>query len=376
MTARKAESAAGPLAARVKPWIAALQPYVPGKPIEELERELGIAGAVKLASNENPLGPSPRAVQAMRAALEGVHRYPDGASFRLREKLAARHRVAPEQLVFGCGADEILELVAKAFLGFGDEAVFAWPSFAMYPIVTRGMGATPVPVPLDADLVHDLDAMGAAVGPRTRVVLVCNPNNPTGTSVGAAAFDRFVAALPEDVVLLVDEAYVDFARRRDFPDTLAWIERRPGTLSLRTFSKIAGLAGLRVGYAIADRELAGYLERARHPFNVNVLAEVAAVAALDDREHLERTLRTNAEGIESLRRELAALDIETWPSDANFVLAKLGRDAYERLLREGVIVRPLAGFGMPEHVRITVGLPEENERLLKALRRLAEERRR
>jgi len=309
----------------------------------------------------------------VRRALADLHRYPDGASFALRSKLAERLGVGQDQLVFGCGADEILELVAKAFLGPGDEAVFAWPSFAMYPIVTRGMGATPIAVPLDRDLVHDLDAIAAAVNERTRVVIVCNPNNPTGTSVGAAAFDRFAARLPDDVVLLVDEAYVDFARRADFPDALAWVARRPGTLVVRTFSKIAGLAGLRVGFGVADPELSGYLERARHPFNVNLLAEAAAVAALDDREHLERTLRQNAEGIEFLRRELGALGIETWPSEANFLLAKPGPGTYDFLLREGIIVRPLAGFGMPDHVRITIGLPEENERLVKALRRRVEE---
>jgi histidinol-phosphate aminotransferase len=204
-------------------------------------------------------------------------------------------------------------------------------------------------------------------------VFVCNPNNPTGTSVGAAAFDRFAERLPDDVVLLVDEAYVDFARRPDFPDALAWIARRPGTLALRTFSKIAGLAGLRVGYGVGDAQLIGWLERARHPFNVNLLAEAAAAAALDDREHLERTVRMNADGVDYLRRELGAIGIPTWPSEANFVLARPGPGTYERLLRQGVIVRPLAGFGMPEHVRISVGLPEENERLVKALRRMVEE---
>jgi histidinol-phosphate aminotransferase len=356
----------------VKPWLAQLDPYVPGKPIEELERELGIEGAVKLASNENPLGPSPRAVEAIRSKAASVHRYPDGASFQLRAALAARLGVARESLVFGCGADEILELVAKCFLGPGDECVYAWPSFAMYPIVVKGMGATPVPVPLDAKLVHDLDALAAAVTKRTRVVVVCNPNNPTGTGVGAADFDRFAAALPHDVVLLVDEAYVDFSERPDRIDALAWVARRPGTLSARTFSKIAGLAGLRVGYAVADRELAGYLERARHPFNLNVLAEVAALAALDDPEHLARTLRVNREGMAYLTRELAALGIETWPSEANFLLAKPGPGAYERLLRKGIIVRPLAGFGLPEHVRITIGTAEQNEGLVKALRELRE----
>jgi histidinol-phosphate aminotransferase len=359
----------------VKPHIRELEPYEPGKPAEELDRELGISGSLKLASNESPLGPSPLALAAVRDALANVHRYPDGSSYGLRRKLAARLGVDGGQLVFGAGADEVLELLAKVLLGPGDECVFAWPSFAMYPIVVRGMGAQPVRVPLDAGMAHDLPALARAVNSRTRLVFVCNPNNPTGTSVGRAAFDRFAAELPAEVVLAVDEAYADFARRADFPDALAWVRRRPGTIALRTFSKAYGLAGLRIGYGVADPELAGYLERARHPFNVNRLAEVAAEAALDDREYTERLQRLNAEGIEYLTRELRALDFEVWPSDANFVLARprrAGARVFERLLREGVIVRPLAGFGLPEHVRITVGLPEENERLVKALRRIAE----
>jgi histidinol-phosphate aminotransferase len=230
----------------------------------------------------------------------------------------------------------------------------------MYPIVVQGMGAKPVALPLDRDLVHDLPAMAKAVTPRTRLVFVCNPNNPTGTSVGAESFDRFAEALPATAVLAVDEAYVDFANRADLPDSLAWVRRRPGTIALRTFSKIYGLAGLRIGYGVADPELAGYLQRARHPFNVNRLAEAAALAAIDDDEHAERSRRLNREGLAYLRRELAVLGIETWPSDANFVLARTGPEAHERLL----------GLGMPEHVRISVGLPEENERLVKALRRL------
>ena len=339
---------------------------------EELERELGIEGAIKLASNESPIGPSPRAVAAVRDAVANAHRYPDGASFALRRKLAPRLGVEERQLVFGCGGDEILELVVKCVLGPGDECVYAWPSFAMYPIVVRGMGATPVAVPLDGTLTHDLDAMRRAITPRTRLVFVCNPNNPTGTSVGAAAFDAFVASLPEDVVLAIDEAYFEYVRRADFPKSFAWLSRRPGTLVLRTFSKIYGLAGLRVGYGVADPELAGYLERARHPFNVNRLAEAAAVAALDDEEHASRSRAVNAEGMAYLSRELPPLGVEVWPSDANFLLARIGAGVCDRLLREGIIVRPLAGFGMPEHVRISLGLPEENERLVKTLRRLRE----
>jgi histidinol-phosphate aminotransferase len=357
---------------RVNRHILELQPYQPGKPVEELERELGIPDSIKVASNENCLGPSPLAMAAVREALGGVNRYPDGASYALRTRLAAERGVDPEQLVFGCGADELLELLAKTFLAPGDQTVYAWPSFAMYPIVVKGMGATPVAVPLDGELVHDLPAMAAALNPCTKLVVVCNPNNPTGTSVGAEAFESFVRALPDSVVLVVDEAYAEYARRSDFPDSLAVVARRPGSIVLRTFSKIYGLAGLRIGYGIADRELASYLERARHPFNVNRLAEVAALAALDDVEHVESARRVNALGIEYLTRELGALGIRVWPSDANFVLAEAGADLYPKLLREGVIVRPLEGFGLGEHLRITVGTPEENERVVKALRRLRE----
>jgi histidinol-phosphate aminotransferase len=354
----------------VKSHIRELAPYQPGKPPEELERELGIEGAIKLASNESPIGPSPRAIAAVRDALASVHRYPDGACFDLRARLAQRLGVREPELVFGCGADELLELVAKAFLGEGDEAVFAWPSFAMYPIVVKGMGATPVPVPLDGALVHDLRAMRDAITARTRVVFVCNPNNPTGTSVGAAAFDAFVASLPAELVLVIDEAYREYAQRPDFPDSLAWLARRPGTAVLRTFSKIYGLAGLRVGYGVCDAELADYLNRARHPFNVNRLAAVAALAALDDDEHAERSRRVNAEGVAYLTRELRALGVEVWPTDANFVLVRAGEGIFDRLQREGVIVRPLAGFGMPDCVRVSIGLPEENERLVKTLAKL------
>lgn len=357
------------MALPVKPHIAELSPYQPGKPTWELERELGIESSLKLASNENPLGPSPRAIEAIHEIAGSVHVYPDGGAARLREALAKRLCVDSNQLVFGCGGDEVLGLVAKVFLGPGDECLYAWPSFAMYPIYTAGMGAESIQVPLDADLVHDLPAMAGAVTDRTRVVIVCNPNNPTGTSVGAAEFDAFVAALPDDVVLLIDEAYCEYATRNDFPDSLGWVERRPGTVVMRTFSKIYGLAGLRIGYGVGDPELAGWLERARHPFNVNLVAEAAALAALDDRAHVDRSRAVNQEGIEFLTRELTALGIDVWPTDANFLLARTGSGVDERLLREGVIVRPLVGFGMPDHVRITVGTRPQNERLLEALGR-------
>jgi histidinol-phosphate aminotransferase len=353
----------------VNPHILGLKPYEPGKPMEQMERELGISSSIKLASNENPIGPSPKAIEALHAAIDDVNRYPDGACFSLRERLSEKLGVEQTQLIFGCGADEILELLMKSFVGPGDEVIHAWPSFAMYPIVIKGMGGVPVAVPLTSEFGHDLDAMRAAITDRTKVVFLCNPNNPTGTSMQAESFDRFVESLPESVILAVDEAYCEFVRSDDFPDSIAWLGRRPATLVLRTFSKIYGLAGMRIGYGVGDPELVGYMDRARHPFNVNRLAEAAALAALDDDEHAERTRALNADGIEMLTREIEALGYEVAPTDANFVLARTGADMYERLLREGVIVRPMNGFGLDDYVRITVGLPEENERLVKALRK-------
>jgi histidinol-phosphate aminotransferase len=310
----------------------------------------------------------------MRDVLDDVNRYPDGDSFALRRRLAEHLNVATNQLVFGCGADEVLELLAKTFLMPGDEVVMAWPSFAMYPIVVQGMGGVSVRVPLDGDMVHDLDAMLAAIGEKTKLVFVCNPNNPTGTSFGRDAFEDFARALPDHVVLVVDEAYFEFVRRPDFPDTIACISERRATVVLRTFSKIYGLAGMRVGYGISDPELIGFLERARHPFNVNRLAEVAALAALDDAEHAERTRAVNAAGIEFLTHELTALGYTVWPSDANYLLVRTGPGYYDALLQRGVIVRPLGGFGLIEHVRVSVGTPEENEQLIKALSAIEEQK--
>jgi histidinol-phosphate aminotransferase len=361
----------------VKPHILEIKPYQPGKPVEELERELGISGAIKIASNENPHGPSPRALDAMHKALDEMHRYPDGAAFALREKLAERYALDPRQLTFGAGADEVLELLAKSFLEPGDEVVYPWPSFAMYPVVVKGMGATSVQVPLDEDLGHDLEAISKAVGPKTKMVILCNPNNPTGTSFGAKAFEAFVASIPDELILVVDEVYWDFAHSDDFPDTLGLLRRRPGTISVRSFSKLYGLAGMRIGFGISDLELADILDRARHPFNVSRLAEVGALAALDDTEHVERTLKRNREGADLLTRELEALGLKVWPTDTNFMLVRTdrsGSEAYEALLREGVIVRPLPGTGLDQHVRITIGTPEENERLVKALERFREGR--
>jgi histidinol-phosphate aminotransferase len=352
----------------VNPHIRNLAPYKPGKPTEELERELGIESSIKLAPNENPIGPSPKALAALRECIDDINRYPDGACFAVRTRLAEKLLVAEDQLVFGCGGDEILELVMKTFIAPGDEVVMPWPSFAMYPIVVKGMGGVVVQVPLRSDHGHDLEAMRDAITPRTKVVFVCNPNNPTGTSIGAEEFGRFTRSLPDSIVLVIDEAYYEFVRREDFPRSIDLFSERPETLVLRTFSKIYGLAGVRIGYGIGHRDLIGYLERARHPFNVNRMAEAAALAALDDDEHVRKTLEINRNGIDYLTREFESLGLEVTPTDANFLLVRLGGNICDELLKLGVIVRPMHGFGLPEHARISIGLPEENERLVKALR--------
>ncbi|MCP4005344.1 MAG: histidinol-phosphate transaminase [bacterium] len=354
----------------VNPHIRDLDPYQPGKPIDELERELGIADSIKLASNESPLGPSLRAVEALHATTEELNRYPDGSCFHLREALATKLGVTGDSLTFGCGSDELLEVLAKCFVAPGDEIVFAWPSFAMYPIVAQGMGAVSVPVPTDAEYKSDVGALLAAVTDKTKLLFLANPNNPTGTSIGEAEFSRLVDELPEHVVLVADEAYLEYVRRPDFPDTLKAIARRTTLVSLRTFSKIYGLAGLRIGYVVGDPELISYLERARHPFNVNSLAQAAAIGALSDVEHVARVRELTHAGIDALAAGLERLGLSCTPSDANFLLVDVGDDAgavYQGLLRHGVITRPMAGFGLKRHLRVTVGLPEENERFLSAL---------
>jgi histidinol-phosphate aminotransferase len=360
------------LAELVNAHIRALRPYEPGKPIQELERELGIRGAIKLASNESPLGPSARALEALREASGELNRYPEDDCPYLKRELAAALGVGPAQLICGAGSDEILDLLARCFLGPGDEAVFPWPSFAMYPIAVAGIGAMPVPVPLDPELRPDVDALAAAVSARTRLLLLSNPNNPTGTSIGADEFERLLDAVPERVVIVADEAYCEYVRRPDFPLSIAAIARRRTLVVLRTFSKVYGLAGLRVGYGIGDAELIALIGRARHPFNVNSLAQAAARAALGDPEHVARVRELTHRGLDQLEKGARELGLRCTPSDANFLLIEVGEAAprlYEALLRQGVITRPMAGFGLTRHLRVTAGLPEENERFLDALAR-------
>lgn len=356
------------------PGVRGLQPYQPGKPIEELERELGIRNAIKLASNENPLGPSPLAIQAGQQAVVDTWLYPDGNGFRLKRELSERLDVPMERITLGNGSSDILEFVVRAFVQPGDEVLFSEHAFAVYPILALSASATPVTVKASA-WGHDLDAMAAAITDRTRVVFVANPNNPTGTWLKADPLEAFIARVPTNVILVVDEAYFEYARHLapDYPDALAWVKVHPNLVVSRTFSKCYGLAGLRVGYGVSSPEVADLMNRVRPPFNVNSIALAAAEAALGDEAHLARTLEVNAEGLNQLAAGFDALGLSYIPSIANFVSVDVGRDAapvFDALLREGVIVRPVAGYGMPEHLRITVGTAEQNDRVLAALQKV------
>ncbi len=351
-------------------YVRRIAPYIPGKPVEELAREYGLAekDIVKLASNENPRGPSPRVRQAIADAVAGVTRYPDGNGFALKTALATRFGVARDQIVLGNGSNDILELATQAFLRPGDEAVYSQHAFAVYPLATQARGASGVSVPA-RELGHDLDAMRAAITQRTRIVFVANPNNPTGTWLTPAAVKRFVSSTPHDVLIVLDEAYNEYLPASHRSDTSAWIADHPNLLISRTFSKAYGLAGLRVGYGLMNARVADMLNRVRQPFNVSSVAQAAALAALADADYLQESARLNLAGLEQLMRGLDALGIGYVPSHGNFLLVRVG-DAgriYDALLRKGVIVRPVANYGLPQHLRVTVGLEDENRRFLSAL---------
>ena len=360
------------------PGVRALQPYQPGKPVAELERDYGIRNAIKLASNENPLGPGPLAIAAAQAALGEITRYPESSGYRLTERLARKHAVSPACITLGNGSNDVLDMIARVFLGPGTEAVFSRHAFAVYPIVVQAVGATArVADPHDGTrgpvYGHDLAAMLALVGKDTRVVFVANPNNPTGTWLAADELREFVGNLPEHVVVVVDEAYFEYVAQPEYPDTVQWLSDCPGLVVTRTFSKAYGLAGLRAGYAVSSPVVAELLNRVRHPFNVNSIAQAAALAALDDTAYLEKTIHLNQEGMQQLVSGISGLGLSWTDSAGNFVMIDSGRSAaglYEGLLREGVIVRPVANYGLPQHLRVTVGLPEENARFLQALEKV------
>lgn len=351
------------------PWIGQLHPYVPGKPLAELERELGIRNAVKLASNENPLGPGPKARAAIAAALAEVARYPDGGGFELRRALAAHHGCVPECLTLGNGSNDVLDLVARTFLYPGAETILSEHAFAVYAISSQAVGAT-IQVAPARDYGHDLDAMAALVNPRTRVVWIANPNNPTGTWLDQVTLETFITQLPPTCLVVVDEAYIEYVDEPGFPDASRWLERFPNLIVTRTFAKVHGLAALRVGYGLSDPRVAELLNRVRQPFNVNSLAQAAAAAAIEDRDHVRASVELNRAGMRQLTEGFARLGLDFIPSVGNFVTLDLGRPAApinEALLQRGVIVRPVANYGLPNHLRVSVGLESENARLLEAL---------
>ncbi len=355
----------------LNPFLASLPVYQPGRPIEEVAREynLPVESVIKLASNENPLGPSPKAVAAMRSMLDHLHLYPDGNAFYLKRKLAEKLKVGVENLILGNGSNEIIEFVSHALMRPGVEVVVSEYCFAVYPIMSHLFGAKLVSVPA-CRLGHDLKGMLKAVTPDTRVMFVANPNNPTGTLAPKEDIEALVREVPDSVLLVMDEAYVDFLE--DAADLVPLIRSgsKPNLLLMRTFSKIYGLAGLRLGYGIGHPRLIAAMEKVRQPFNINSLIQAGALAALDDEEHLERTRRNNTEGLKFYARELAALKLEFVPSAANFLLVNVGngQKVFEQMQRLGVITRPMGGYKLPEWIRITVGTPAENQRCLEALK--------
>lgn len=354
------------------PYIHAIAPYQPGKPISELAREMGLneADIIKLASNENPLGVSPLAQRAIRSVLDDLARYPDGNGFELKQALSRRYGVVQEQIVLGNGSNDVLELAARAFLTPQASAVYSQHAFAVYPLVVQAMGAAGIEVPA-RNFGHDLDAMLHAIRPDTRLVFIANPNNPTGTLVAPAELEAFIAALPGHVLVVVDEAYSEYLAPELAADTIGWLAKFSNLLITKTFSKAYGLAGLRVGYAFGASGVADLMNRVRQPFNVNSVSLAAAAAALEDADFVRRSFELNRAGMAQITAQFQRLGIEYIPSFGNFVSFKV-KDAhgvYQKLLKAGVIVRPIAGYGMPDHLRVSIGLESENAKFLACLER-------
>lgn len=343
-------------------------PYVPGKPISDVQRELGLSRVIKLASNENPFGCSERVTSALQEGLSDLSLYPDGNATILREKLAQKLGLKPEQFIFGAGSNEIITFIAQLFLDPDDESVYAEPSFSWYDTAVKATGAKAVTIPLK-DFAHDLEAMKNAVTDKTKVIWICNPNNPTGTIITSAQQDAFLQAIPSNIVVVLDEAYYEFARGGEYPESIPLVEKYPNLIVLRTFSKAYGLASLRVGYGIASEEMISYLNRIRPPFNVNTLAQIAAVAALDDQQFVRKTLQKNRTGLEQLYSGFEKLNLRYVKSHANFIWVETpfpSGEMFQKLLHKGVIVRPF----MDKWLRITVGTEEENDVLIQALNEL------
>jgi histidinol-phosphate aminotransferase len=348
--------------------------YQPGKPIEETARELGLdpSAIIKLASNENPLGPSPLAMEAMHETLEQGHLYPDGVGFHLCKAVAARLNLAPENVILGNGSNEVLEFLGHAFLNPGDDVVISQYAFVVYKLIATSFGARTIEVP-SPNYQQDLDGMLAGITPKTRLIFVPNPNNPTGTLLSQRAIDRFMSHAPDNVVMVFDEAYFEFLD--DPPDTLRFVREGRNIVVLRTFSKIHGLAGLRIGYAVGPAALIEVLHKTRQPFNVNSIAQVGALAALGDDDHLRETKRVIDEGRAYLHEQLAKMKVPFVPGTANFVMINVGdgHAVFEKLLRQGIIVRPLKGYNLPEWIRISVGTMEENKKCVAALKKAMRE---
>lgn len=359
------------------PGLKGLTPYQPGKPVEELEREYGVSNIIKLASNENPLGPSATAIEAIKQALHELARYPDGNGFVLKQKISEKFSVKPSQITLGNGSNDILEFVARAFVTEHNEVIFSQHAFAVYPLVTQAINAKAVVTPAK-NWGHDLNAMLQAVTDKTRLLFVANPNNPTGTWLKGDELKAFIGKLPDHVIAVVDEAYFEYANdprinAQGYKSAAEWIEQFPNLVVTRTFSKAYGLAALRIGYSISHPDVADLLNRVRQPFNVNHLALEAAAAALDDTDYLEQSIQLNATGMKYLEDGFKAMGLGFIPSVGNFISVDVGKAAakvYDALLYEGVIVRPVANYEMPDHLRITIGLPEENERFLIALKKV------
>ena len=350
--------------------ILAIQPYVPGKPIETLEREYGIQGSIKLASNENPLGPSPLAIDAIQKAMGNLHRYPDGAGHVLSQEVAAFCGVSAGNVVLGNGSDDIIGMLTRTFLRPGDEVLMPQPSFLMYDICARSAGAVPVPVPLD-ELAIDLDGMLDRIGERTRMIFLTNPHNPTGTIIAHNAFNEFMANVPSNLLVVIDEAYIEFVRDPSCLQSIALLDEERPLIALRTFSKLYGLAGLRIGYGIMPLPIAELLNRVRQPFTTNTLAQIGAAAALKDRAFVKQTLELIHSGLEYLYKALNDMGLRFFPTQANFFLIDVQRPAmeiFEALLQKGVIVRAMTSYGFPEYIRINVGRPSENRRFIEALK--------